>query len=72
MDGQLSLTFRVSDIFNTRKWESETFGPNFLTTSYRKFESRVAYLGLTFRLSPGNNNRERERRQRNDDDMDEF
>lgn len=72
MGGQLSLTFRVSDIFNTRKWESETFGPNFLTTSYRKFESRVAYLGISFRLSP-NNNRERERRQRDEDDMmDEF
>ncbi len=72
MDGQLSLTFRVSDVFNTRKWESETFGPNFLTTSYRKFESRVAYFGISFRLSP-NNNRERERRQRDEDDMmDEF
>jgi outer membrane receptor protein involved in Fe transport len=73
MDGQLSLTFRVSDVFNTRKWESETFGPNFLTTSYRKFESRAAYLGISFRLSPNNNNKERERRPRDDDDMmDEF
>jgi outer membrane receptor protein involved in Fe transport len=73
MNGQLSLTFRVSDVFNTRKWESETFGPNFLTTSYRKFESRVAYLGISFRLSPNNNNRDRERRPRDEDDMmDEF
>lgn len=73
MDGQLSLTFRVSDVFNTRKWESETFGPNFTTTSYRKMESRAAYLGFSFRLNPANNNRERERRQRNEnDDMDEF
>lgn len=73
IDGQLSLTFRVSDVFNTRKWESETFGPNFLTTSYRKMESRVAYLGISYRLNPGNNNRDRERRQRDDDDgMEEF
>jgi outer membrane receptor protein involved in Fe transport len=73
MDGQLSLTFRVSDIFDTRKWESETFGPNFLTKSYRKFESRVAYLGISFRLNPANNNREREKRQPTEDDMmDEF
>lgn len=72
MDGQLSLTFRVSDVFNTRKWESETFGPNFLTTSYRKMESRAAYLGISFRLNPGNNNRDRERRQRDDDEMEEF
>jgi outer membrane receptor protein involved in Fe transport len=73
MNGQLSLTFRVSDVFNTRKWESETFGPNFLTTSYRRFESRVAYLGISFRLSPNNNNRDRERKPRDEDDMmDEF
>jgi len=71
LDGQLSLTFRVSDVFNTRKWESETFGQNFVTSSYRKMESRVAYLGISYRLSPNNNNRERERRQR-DDDMDDF
>lgn len=73
MNGQLSLTFRVSDVFNTRKWESEIFGPNFLTTSYRRFESRVAYLGISFRLSPNNNNRDRERKPRDEDDMmDEF
>ncbi len=73
LDNQLSLTFRVSDIFNTRKWESETLGENFITTSYRKMESRVAYIGLTYRLNPaGNNNRERERRPRDEEGMDEF
>ncbi|HQJ45836.1 MAG TPA: TonB-dependent receptor [Ignavibacteriaceae bacterium] len=52
LDGQLSVTFRVSDIFNTRKMDSETFGTNFFTSSYRKMESRVAYLGISYRLSP--------------------
>lgn len=72
LDGQLSLTFRVSDVFNTRKWESETIGQNFVTSSYRKMESRVAYLGISYRLSPNNNNRERERRPRDEEGMDEF
>lgn len=72
LDGQLSLTFRLSDVFNTREWESETIGQNFITTSYRKMESRVAYLGISYRLSPGNNNRERDRRPRDEDGMDEF
>jgi hypothetical protein len=73
MDGQLSLTFRVSDIFNTRKFETETFGQNFFSNSYRKMESRVAYLGLTYRLSPGNNNKDREKKPRDDNgDMDVF
>ena len=61
MDGQLSLTFRVSDIFNTRDMESETNGFNFSSTSYRKMESRVAYLGISYRLSPGNGNKDKEK-----------
>lgn len=59
LDGQLSLTFRVSDIFNTRKYDSQTFGENFLISSDRKMESRVAYLGISYRLSPGNGNKEK-------------
>jgi outer membrane receptor protein involved in Fe transport len=72
LNGQLSVLFRVSDIFNTRKWESETTGINFLSTSYRKMESRVAYIGITYRLNATNQNRERERRPREESGMDEF
>lgn len=73
MDGQLSLNFRVSDVFNTRKFDSQTFGENFITNSYRKMESRVAYLGISYRLSSGNTNKERDRRPRLEDSgMDEF
>jgi outer membrane receptor protein involved in Fe transport len=72
MDGQLSITFRVSDIFNTRDMESETNGFNFYSTSYRKMESRVAYLGISYRLSPGNGNKDRNKKQPTDDGMDEF
>ncbi len=59
LNGQLSLTFRVSDIFNTRKFDSQTFGENFLISSNRKMQSRVAYLGISYRLSPGNGNKEK-------------
>jgi outer membrane receptor protein involved in Fe transport len=72
MDGQLSITFRVSDIFNTRDMESETNGFNFSSTSYRKMESRVAYLGISYRLSPGNGNKERNKKPSTDEGMDEF
>jgi hypothetical protein len=72
LNGQLSVLFRLSDVFNTRKWESETNGTGFFSTSYRKMESRVAYIGITYRLSTANNNRERERRPRDDNNMDEF
>lgn len=72
LNGQLSVLFRLSDVFNTREWESETNGTNFFTSSYRKMESRVAYIGITYRLDATNNNRERERRQRDEGGMDEF
>ncbi len=72
MDGQLSVTFRVSDIFNTRKMNSDTFDTNFFTSSYRKMESRVAYLGISYRLSSGNGNKEKDKRTQNEEGTDEF
>jgi len=72
MDGQLSVTFRVSDIFNTRKMDSETSGINFYSASYRKMESRVAFLGISYRLSPGNGNKDRDKKPRTEEGMDEF
>ena len=72
MDGQFSVTLRVSDIFNSRKFDSETFGQNFFTSSFRKMESRVAYLGVSYRLSPDNSNKDKDKRPRDDDGMDDF
>jgi outer membrane receptor protein involved in Fe transport len=72
MDGRLSVLFRVSDIFNTRDMESETYGTNFFTSSYRKMESRVAFLGISYRLSSGKNTKERERQRTEENGMDEF
>lgn len=72
LDGQLSVTFRVSDIFNTRKMDSETNGINFFSTSYRKMESRVAFLGISYRLSPGNGNKDRDKKPSIEDGMDVF
>ncbi len=50
LDGKLSLTARVSDIFNTRKFSSEGTGAGFLMNSERKFDSRVVYLGISYKL----------------------
>ena len=72
MEGRLSLTFRISDVFNTRDMNSETYGENFFTTSYRKRESRVAFLGISFRLNPGNSNKDKERKPNGEDGMDDF
>jgi outer membrane receptor protein involved in Fe transport len=47
-EGNLSLTVRVSDLFNSMKWTNTTFGTNFDASNYRKNDSRNIYLGLTY------------------------
>jgi len=44
----LSLTVRVSDLFNTMKWNSSTFGPNFDSFNFYKNDSRNVFVGLTY------------------------
>jgi outer membrane receptor protein involved in Fe transport len=69
-EGRLSVTLRVSDVFNTRKFDSETTGQGFFIDSYRKMESRTAYLGFTFRLTSNGKQNEPERRKPDTEGMD--
>ncbi|MBW6490342.1 MAG: TonB-dependent receptor [Lentimicrobium sp.] len=73
MKSKASLSFRVSDIFDTRRFNGETWGEGFNIRMNRKMESRVAYLGFTYRINNYNRQRERERNSENGDmEMDEF
>ncbi|MBA4250413.1 MAG: hypothetical protein C0425_02585 [Chlorobiaceae bacterium] len=51
MNGALALNLRVSDVFNTRKFNSESFGNGFNTFSRSKNESRNVFLGITYSLN---------------------
>ena len=62
-----TVTLRVSDIFNTQKFRSETWGPNFTSNIERTRESRVVYLGFSYRI---NEYRTRKERRSNGDDND--
>lgn len=53
MDGNLSIMFRISDIFNTRKYNSTVDGFNFVTTNSRTNDSRNIFLGISYRLNMG-------------------
>ena len=48
---KLSLTLRLTDIFNTRTFYETTSGNNFTTESERYRESRVLYAGLQFKIN---------------------
>ena len=70
MKGKGTLTFTVRDLFNTRKWRSETITSNFISDSEFQWRSRTAILTFNYRLNQ-KKRRERNRggRDFNGDDM---
>lgn len=69
LDRKATFSLRLSDIFNTRKFSAETYGIGFNTVSERKMQSRMLWIGLSYRWN--NYQRQRERNNNNgmDDDM---
>jgi hypothetical protein len=69
-----SVSFRISDIFDSRRFVGESWGEGFNIATDRKMESRVAYLGLTYRINNYNRQRERDQRnnQNNEMEMEDF
>ena len=49
--GRGTLNLRVSDIFNTLQFQANTFGDNFESTRLGKRESRIGFIGFSYRLS---------------------
>lgn len=73
MKNKASLSFRVSDVFDSRTFVGETWGEGFNIKTDRKRESRVAYLGFTYRINNYNRQKERDRNNQNGDmEMEEF
>lgn len=62
-----TITLRVSDIFNTMNFSSETWGPNFTSNINRVRESRVFFIGFSYRI---NEYKARRDRQSSDVNMD--
>lgn len=62
-----TVTFRVSDVFDTRRFNSTTWGDDFTILSNRKMESRVAYLGFTYKIN--NYKKQRDKEMQNGDSM---
>lgn len=48
--GQGNISLRASDIFNTRTFELDMEGENFMYNAFTQVESRVIYIGFTYRL----------------------
>lgn len=48
---KLTLSFRVTDVFDSRKFEQTIYGTRFTSVSDRKMESRVLYLGIQYQIN---------------------
>ncbi len=60
---KLSASLACSDIFNTRHFEAEFIGDNFTQDVFRKNESRIANLTLTYLFGRGDNNNKQKQQQ---------
>lgn len=58
-DDKLSVTLRLSDVFNTRKFGGELNGNDFSAKFNRKMDTRVLYLGISYKLNNYKERRER-------------
>jgi len=46
----LTLNVRLSDIFNTMKWENTTYGNGYYINNYHKPDSRTLFVGLSLKF----------------------
>ncbi|WP_192821628.1 TonB-dependent receptor domain-containing protein [Rufibacter sp. LB8] len=54
LNGKGNIILRVQDIFNTMRFDSETFGEGFRESSRYKPQSQLVFVGFSYRF--GNNN----------------
>jgi outer membrane receptor protein involved in Fe transport len=59
LDKKAAITFRVTDIFNTRRYRFDTELTSLTTTSQFQRESRIAYIGFQYSLQQLKPQRER-------------
>jgi outer membrane receptor protein involved in Fe transport len=69
MNGNLSVTFRVSDIFNTRRYSSQEYGTGFVLNTQGWRDSRIFYLGFTFNLNNYKQKKDNTEKEINTDDQ---
>ncbi|WP_139307984.1 outer membrane beta-barrel family protein [Pontibacter flavimaris] len=63
-----TVSLRVSDLFNTRRFDFLSYGPTFRSDIQNRRQSRIVYLGFTYRLNSDDSdrrNRQNEQREQN-------
>jgi len=65
-----TVTLRLSDIFNTQRFQMYNYGDNFIQDSERRRTSRMIYVGFTYRINQFDRNNNRRNRDGIDDNGD--
>jgi outer membrane receptor protein involved in Fe transport len=65
-----TVSLRVSDIFNTRQFNFLSYGPEFRSEFENRRQSRIIYLGFTYRINSDNSNERNRNRNRQEDNGD--
>ena len=50
---KFSVSFRVSDIFNTQKWNNDSHGTGFSASMSNKRQSQAAFLTISYKINGG-------------------
>jgi len=73
---KLTVGFRISDLFNSFKFNSTSVGTGFDVTSTRKRDSRVAFLTLTYKFGKEEKSQDRKKPKQDENDnngnMDDY
>lgn len=56
-----TISLRISDLFNTRQFNFLSYGPEFRSEIENRRQSRIIYLGFTYRLNSDDNDRRNRR-----------
>ncbi|HLN52264.1 MAG TPA: TonB-dependent receptor [Lentimicrobium sp.] len=60
MKKKLSVSLRLTDIFNSRKFDETVYGNDFTTVSSRRNESRILFFGIQYQINNFNKKGNRE------------
>ncbi|WP_158607183.1 outer membrane beta-barrel family protein [Pontibacter oryzae] len=66
LDKKGTVMLRVSDVFNTRQWNYTRFSDTFRTESNNRRQSRIFYIGFTYRLNSDEKDSHRRNREEPD------
>ncbi len=73
LNNNATISLRLSDIFDTQRFKMYNYGDNFTLDSERRRNSRMVFIGFTYRINEYERDRRRERDDMDDDiDFDEF